>query len=436
MNSAPHSPAAPIQRCDILIIGAGPAGMAAALAAAPSGAAIVLVDDNPAPGGQIWRDGPGAHLPPLARMHRERLAGAANVRVLTGTRVVGLGGGAQPGDAPALLLEDGERGWTQHCGRLILCTGARELLLPFPGWTLPGVTGAGGLQALIKAGLPVRGQRIVIAGTGPLLLAAAHTAREAGAQVLRIAEQAPWSQLVGFGLQLPRWPAKAVQALPLLHPALRAASHVLEATGTQQVQSVRLQRGAGEEVLACDRLACGFGLVPHTHLGQMLGCELNDRLGLTVDAVQATAVPGVFAAGECTGFGGSEKALVEGAMAGHAAVGDTTTALALAPQRARWQGFADALHHHFALSPRLRSLPRPDTLVCRCEDVRHADLSERGSWIDAKLHTRCGMGPCQGRVCGAATQFLFGWTPAPARHLLAPARVATLASCSNDESTP
>ena len=94
MNSAPHSPAAPMQRCDILIIGAGPAGMAAALAAAPSGAAIVLVDDNPAPGGQIWRDGPGAHLPPLARTHRERLAGAANVRVLTGTRVVGLGGGA------------------------------------------------------------------------------------------------------------------------------------------------------------------------------------------------------------------------------------------------------------------------------------------------------------------------------------------------------
>ena len=89
MTSAPHSPAAPIQRCDILIIGAGPAGMAAALAAAPSGASIVLVDDNPAPGGQIWRDGPGAHLPPLARTHRERLAGAANVRVLTGTRVVG-----------------------------------------------------------------------------------------------------------------------------------------------------------------------------------------------------------------------------------------------------------------------------------------------------------------------------------------------------------
>jgi len=438
MNSAPQSPAAPSRRCDILIIGAGPAGMAAALAAAPSGAAIVLVDDNPAPGGQIWRDGPGAHLPPLARTHRERLAGLPNVRVLTGTRVVGLGDTPATDTAPALLLENGQQGWTQHCGRLVLCTGARELLLPFPGWTLPGVTGAGGLQALIKAGLPVRGQRIVIAGTGPLLLAAAHTAREAGAQVLRIAEQTPWSQLAGFGLQLARWPAKAVQALPLLHPALRAASHVLEATGTGQVQSVRLRRGTNEEELDCDRLACGFGLVPNTHLGQMLGCALNDRRGLMVDAVQATAVPGVFAAGECTGFGGSDKALVEGAMAGHAAAGDTTAALALAPRLARWQGFADALHRRFALSPALRDLPRPDTLVCRCEDVRHADLAPRAGWIDAKLHTRCGMGPCQGRVCGAAAQFLYGWTPAPARHLLAPARIATLAGCDTPphESTP
>jgi len=436
MNRATHPHCtAGVRRCDVLIIGAGPAGMAAALAAAPSGAAIVLVDDNPAPGGQIWRDGPGAHLPPLARAQRERLAGAANVRVLCGTRVVSLADAPAAGTAPALLLEDGASGWTQHCASLILCTGARELLLPFPGWTLPGVTGAGGLQALIKAGMPVRGQRIVIAGSGPLLLAAAHTARQAGAQVLRVAEQARWRQLAGFGLQLPRWPAKAAQALALLQPGLRAASHVLEAQGAGQVQSVRLSRGAGHEVLACDRLACGFGLVPHTHLGQMLGCALGARQGLAVDALQATTVPGVWAAGECTGFGGSEKALAEGAMAGHAAVGDAAAAQALAGERARWQGFADALHRHFALSPQLRHLPRPDTLVCRCEDVSHAALQARSGWIDAKLHTRCGMGPCQGRVCGAAAQFLYGWTPAPGRHLLAPARIATLAGYGNDEST-
>ena len=163
----------PQARCDLLIIGAGPAGMAAALAAAPSGMRIVVVDDNPAPGGQIWRDGPGVQLPTLARQYREGLARHSNIEVLSGTRVVGLGDRVHAGDAPTLILENATRGWTQHAGRTILCTGARELLLPFPGWTLPGVTGAGGLQALIKGGVEVRGRRIVIAGTGPLLLAAA-----------------------------------------------------------------------------------------------------------------------------------------------------------------------------------------------------------------------------------------------------------------------
>lgn len=434
MTSSSPSPAH--ERCDLLIIGAGPAGMAAALAAAPSGAAITIVDDNPAAGGQIWRDGPGATLPALARQHREALARHPNIRLLCGTRVVGLGDRQQAGHAPALLLEDADRGWTQHSQRTILCNGARELLLPFPGWTLPGVTGAGALQALIKAGLPVQGQRIVIAGTGPLLLAAAATATQAGAQVVRVAEQAGWSALAGFAARLPRWPAKALQALTLLHPQLRAGTHVLEAQGDGQVQSVRLRTGSGEETIACERLACGFGLVPNTHLGQLLGCALggplSGGLGLQVDAQMRTSVAGVYAAGECTGFGGSERALAQGAIAGHAAAGHTTPVRALQATLRRWEGFAQALQQSFALDASLKTLARPDTLVCRCEDVPHGELAGRSSWIDAKLHTRCGMGACQGRICGAATQQLFGWAPAPPRHLLAPARIATLASVSDD----
>lgn len=427
-------PHATHERCDILIIGAGPAGMAAALAAAPSGASITLVDDNPQPGGQIWRDGPQVALPALAQQHRAALTRHTNIHLRPGTRVVGLGP-TPPGDkAPALLLEDADRGWTQHSHRIVLCTGARELLLPFPGWTLPGVTGAGALQALIKAGLNVRGQRIVIAGTGPLLLAAAATATQAGATVVRVAEQAPWSALAGFAAQLPRWPAKAMQALTLLHTGLRASSHVLEAQGTTQVQSVRLRKGQhAEETMACDRVACGFGLVPNTHLGQMLGCALGGPLsggqGLAVDTQMRTSVPGVFAAGENTGFGGSERALVQGAIAGHAAAGQVSQAQALRPQLARWEGFAEALQASFPLNQALKTLAQPGTLVCRCEDVPYAALAARQGWIDAKLHTRCGMGACQGRICGAATQHLWGWTPAPPRHLLAPARIGTLAAC-------
>lgn len=185
--------------------------------------------------------------------------------------------------------------------------------------------------------------------------------------------------------------------------------------------------------MACDRVACGFGLVPNTHLGQMLGCTLGGPLsggqGLAVDAQMRTSVPGVFAAGEATGFGGSERALVQGAMAGHVAAGQVQQAQALRPQLARWEGFAQALHASFPLNKALKTLAQPGTLVCRCEDVPYAALADRDGWIDAKLHTRCGMGACQGRICGAATQHLFGWTPAPPRHLLTPTRIGTLAAC-------
>jgi NADPH-dependent 2,4-dienoyl-CoA reductase/sulfur reductase-like enzyme len=429
--STPTFPPTKSSSCDLLIVGAGPAGMAAALAAAPSGARITLLDDNPAPGGQIWRDGPSAHLPPQALQLREALARCANVRVLCGTRVVSLAG------AGALLLEDAERGWVQRYDKLILCTGARELLLPFPGWTLPGATGAGGLQALIKAGLPVAGKRIVIAGSGPLLLAAAATARKSGAQVLCVAEQASLASVAAFAAQLARWPGKALQALTLADKSYRTSCHIVSAQGRGRIESVRLQQGSKAAEIACDRVACGFGLVPNTQLGQLLGCTLVPALGgaqaLAFDTFQATSVPGVYAAGECTGFGGSERALAQGMIAGHAAVGNSASAQQHWSGRARWDAFATRLHRHFALATSLKNIPRPDTLVCRCEDVPHAALAQCSGWTDAKLHTRCGMGACQGRVCGAAAQFLFGWAPPAARPPLSPARIATLADLPNTD---
>ncbi|MGG7646905.1 FAD-dependent oxidoreductase [Pseudomonas sp. ES4] len=404
---------------DLLIIGAGPAGMAAALAAAPSGARIVLLDDNPLPGGQIWRDGPQAQLPNPARQMRERLEACSNIRRHSGTRVIACAGPKQ------LLVEDADRGWLIGYDKLILCTGARELLLPFPGWTLPGVTGAGGLQALIKGGLPVQDERIVIAGSGPLLLASAATAKHNGARVLRIAEQASAVAVAGFAAQLPRWPYKLMQSVTLFDHHYRPGTHVLAALGNERLEGVRLQQQGKIVELECDRLACGFGLIPNTQLGQALGCEL-EGLEIAVDAWQTTRRADHYAAGECTGFGGSELALVEGAIAGHAAVGDLDSARALWPRRARWQGFADALNKAFALDPQLKSLAQPDTLVCRCEDVPYAALAEHTDWREAKLASRCGMGACQGRVCGGALQHLFGWQPSAPRPPFSPARIETL----------
>ncbi|MNF35643.1 Hydrogen cyanide synthase subunit HcnB [compost metagenome] len=406
-------------KVDLLIIGAGPAGMAAALAAAPSGARIAVLDDNPAPGGQIWRDGPQVKLPEKASQLRQALAAERNIQLFSGTRVVAVAGRKQ------LLLEDAERGWLLSYDALILCTGARELLLPFPGWTLPGVTGAGGLQALIKGGLPVAGERIIVAGSGPLLLASAATARNAGARVLRIAEQASLTALAGFAARLPRWPGKALQAVGLFDAGYRASSHVLAALGSDRLEAVRLRQGEQVLEIPCDRLACGFGLIPNTQLGQALGCRIEQQ-AIAVDDWQACSLDSHFAAGECTGFGGSELALVEGAIAGHAAVGRSDQARKLWPRRQRWQAFADALAHSFRLDGKLKDLAQPDTLVCRCEDVPWSALADRHGWTDAKLHSRCGMGACQGRVCGAASQFLFGWEPPAPRPPLSPARIGTL----------
>ncbi|MBZ5795237.1 NAD(P)/FAD-dependent oxidoreductase [Burkholderia contaminans] len=403
---------------DVAIVGAGPAGLSAARAAAKGGATVAIVDDNPRAGGQIWRQGATATPAPAAA---ERLAvlRQPNVTHLAATRIVAE---TQPG---TLLLEDDERGLLLDYRTLILCCGARELLLPFPGWTLPGVTGAGGLQALIKYGLDVRGQRTVIAGSGPLLLASAATARQAGARVSHVLEQAGWSDVAGFGAGLWRWPSKLAQAAKLVTAAYRPDAHVVEAFGDKRLERVRIRQGDREFDVDCDRLACGFGLVPNTVLPSHLGCRI-DNGAVAVDAHQRTSRDGVFAAGECTGVGGSELAMVEGEIAGYASTGQTGPLVALVAQRAHWQAFANAVRERFAIREPIRRLARPDTLLCRCEDVRFDAVAQAPGWTAAKLQSRCGMGACQGRVCGAAAQALFGWTPPVPRTPLVPARVGTL----------
>ncbi|BBB66635.1 hypothetical protein UNDYM_2382 [Undibacterium sp. YM2] len=167
---------------DILIIGAGPAGLAAALAAAELSSTVTVIDENPAPGGQIWRGGPGAWRDRRAHDLWQALANCLNVRMVYGVRIV-----AAISDKE-FLLETADGAQKLSWNKLIICSGARELLLPFPGWTLPGVTGAGGLQALIKGGMPVEGKRVAVAGSGPLLLAVAETVIRAGGQVVSIIE--------------------------------------------------------------------------------------------------------------------------------------------------------------------------------------------------------------------------------------------------------
>jgi NADPH-dependent 2,4-dienoyl-CoA reductase/sulfur reductase-like enzyme len=309
---------------------------------------------------------------------------------------------------------------------LILATGARERFLPFPGWTLPNVVGAGGLQVLVKTGLPIEGKRVVVGGSGPLLLAVAAYLRGRGADVLLIAEQTSSMRLARFGLGLF---AKSSQALSLRRQ-LKGVKYLtacwpVAAQGKDKLESVTLVRGGKRWQVSCDYLACGFHLVPNVELAELLGCAVEGG-SVRVNDFQQTTVTHVYCAGESTGIGGLELSIVEGEIAGLAVAENYEEARSLFPVRNKQWKFAELLNRTFALRDELKKLVEPETIVCRCEDVTFDRLRAHDSWRAAKLQTRCGMGPCQGRVCGAAIEFLLGWRPESVRPPVLPVRVESL----------
>ncbi len=403
-------------RTEILVLGAGPAGIAAAVSAERAGARALLVDMQAEPGGQVWR---GQWDKPTNSQSRLWIAALRQspVECRYGLRLVDFA-------APGLAVFDSPDGPLRvRCERLIVATGARERLLPFPGWTLPGVFGAGGLQVLVKNGWPVTGKRIVVAGSGPLLLAAASSLRAAGAQVLLVAEQTTAMDLARFAARLARHPAKLAQAaalrLRLAGVPYRSNAWIERADGDEQLRSVRVRIGRYSQRLECDALAVGFGLVPNLEIAQLLGCTLADD-AVVVDEHQHSSVAGIYFAGEACGIGGVDQALIQGEIAGRAAAGSARLSFGLRRARARSEHFARSLHQHFALRDELRQLAAADTVLCRCENVRYGAAQACRSQRDARLQTRLGMGYCQGRVCGAACAFLFGWEAATPRPPLAP----------------
>jgi len=410
-------------RVDLLVVGAGPAGLLAAATAAEAGRSVCLVDDNPSAGGQIWRSGIAEQNPEGLRLLRRLEAARAGMRF--GWRAV-----AAPSSRVLRLEQSGQFADVEYSA-IILATGARERFLPFPGWTLPGVYGAGGLQAFVKSGFDIRGKRVVVAGTGPLLLAVAAHLREAGARIVSVVEQAPLARLARFSLGLLRGQiGKLIEGAGYaLHTAgipYRTGAWVTSASGGERLENVTIRSGSRILEVPCDMLAIGYHLAPNTELPQLLDCDLHAGY-VRVDELQQTSVSGIYCAGELTGIGGVDKAKVEGRIAALAACGQADRAKSLFRDRDRHRRFARHLDAAFALRDELRGLAMGSTLVCRCEDVPYDALAECGSWREAKLHTRCGMGPCQGRICAPAAEFLFGWKPPAPRPPLFPARVETLA---------
>jgi len=270
---------------------------------------------------------------------------------------------------------------------------------------------------------------VVVCGTGPLLPAVAAGLKGYGAKIISIAEQAPMGRVAEFGFALLRHPGKIIQGLGLgasiFGVPYRFGVWPVKADGEDSVRSVTLTDGRKTWTEECDYLACGFNLVPNVELPLAAGCELKNGY-VRVDEFQGTCATNVFCAGEPTGIGGADCALIEGQIAGYSAIDQTPRAEDLFGQREAWHAFRAALAKAYALRDELKTLATNDTLLCRCEDVALSRARAFSGWREAKLLSRCGMGACQGRVCGAAAKFVLGWGMESVRPPVLPARVNSL----------
>lgn len=433
----------------ITIIGGGPAGLAAALAAGESGSKVLLIDSAPRLGGQYWRHLPenGAWGKQEAIRHdfekgnqlRQRVAQSVNIEVLSNAHVWR----ASPHDEHITLhLLVGGVGRTIDVKNLILSTGAYDRSLPFPGWDIPGVMTPGGAQGLLKGNYVLPGKRIVVAGTGPFLLPVAAGLAEAGAEIVALLD----------ANRLTRW-------IPKFHIVLANRAKLREGLGYFQTLAkykIRQQRGSAviqanagsdgtlesvtiatigrnfrakaQEIIKCDSLAVGWGFTADLSLASNLNLkqdvlEEDKSVFVTVDEMQRTSMQNVFAAGEITGIGGHQLSLTEGKIAGFAAAAqfghltDVELKVKLEPllaQRKKERKFASALISSYPVKPGWQEWLARDTCICRCEEVTMEQIQDSITELGAtdartvKLFTRTGMGMCQGRICGRAVIDIVG----------------------------
>ncbi|MFF5533078.1 NAD(P)/FAD-dependent oxidoreductase [Streptomyces cinerochromogenes] len=433
----------------LAVVGAGPAGLAGALAAAARGVRVTLVDAAEQAGGQFYRQPApalGARRPQALHhqwrtwerlrdaLARHRAAGL--ITHLTDHHVWCVERESASGSVTVHALRGPaqEEGVTVRADAVLLATGGYERVLPFPGWTLPGVVTAGGAQAMLKGGLVLPGRRVVVAGTGPLLLPVATGLAAAGARVAALVESADPAALLRRAPALAAQPGKLAEgagyAARLLRHGVRTLTRhtVVAAHGTGRLEAVTVAaldrdgrlRPGGARRIPCDTLAVGHGMLPHTDLAETLGCTLSGT-AVRVDVEQRTDVPGVWAAGEATGVGGAALALAEGHIAGrsaaarlHGTAPDPRRWAAAGRARTRLREFATALDDVYAPPAGWADRVPDDTVVCRCEEVTAGQVRESARALGAgdlrtvKLLTRAGMGWCQGRICGPAVAGLAG----------------------------
>ncbi len=410
---------------DLAIVGAGPAGLAAAAEAADLGVSVTLIDGYLLPGGQYYRQTPaglGEAREVPGQLLFERVA-RADVRVISDTSVWGI----FPDHAGYLLCLYGPSGTLRRlrAKQVILAPGAHDRPVPFPGWTLPGVMTAGAALALVKHQRLVPGRRVLLSGTGPLQLILAQHLLEAGAKVVVVLEANPfpwhaWRYALaawGQGERLKEgW--GAWRAMQRARTPLRWGHVVRRAEGAGQVERAVFGpiQGTTTETVAVDTICLGHGLTPSIQLARQAGCQhrydSQQRVYLPIrDAALQTTLPGVFVAGDGAGIGGKDVALWEGRLAALGAARNLGWKVpldrvsAVQHELSHQRRLAAALLAMFPASAHLGSLLTDDTVLCRCEEITVGEVRqaarEGASTLNAvRMVTRAGMGRCQGRMCG------------------------------------
>ncbi|WNJ91797.1 NAD(P)/FAD-dependent oxidoreductase [Bosea sp. 685] len=421
---------------DLIVLGAGPAGANAAMAAAQVGLKVVLLDEQDGAGGQVWRQPlPGLTVLPVSAEARSGDAlraeiSASSVDLRLSRRIWSVGGRFR---VDALGPQGNE---TVEAPSLIAATGAHERVVPFPGWTLPGVIGLAAATVLIKSQGVTPGQKVVVAGCGPLLVAVAAGILKLGGEVAGIIDLAgrrDWlaalpslatqPRLLGRGLG---WAAKigAARVPVYFGHAVKAAQgeHALERIVIAPVGRDGAYASGPEITFEADALCIGHGLVPGAEVTKLLRAEHRfDRLrgGFVpvLDAYGRTTVERLFACGDGAGLRGAIIAEQAGRLAGLAAAHDAGAVPAdrfaqiadpILAAISRGRPFSDAMAGIMALRPAQVAAIAPETVICRCEDVTRGEIDaahEAGAHDlnQLKHFTRCGMGPCQGRMCGDVT---------------------------------
>jgi NADPH-dependent 2,4-dienoyl-CoA reductase/sulfur reductase-like enzyme len=425
------------ERVELAVIGAGPAGMEAALAADGEGVKTVLIDSLPQEGGQYFRKhAAGLVATPGDRREKEgdrlsaRLAGSSVTRVYNAL-VWAIFKEEEEGWRVALYGPNAPKYvWVKA---IVLANGAYDTPVAFPGWTLPGVITSGAALILVQSQHVVPGKRALVTGSGPLLLSSAAALIQAGVKVVGVCET---SRVLPQGLRvaplLLGHPWRALEAVGYLGLLLRknvpyrTGWSILEARGRGQVEEARIgavnERGVpiagSERTVEVDTVVCGYGLTPNTGLARLIGCKMEYLPGSggwvpERDGMLQSSKPGVYLVGDGARIGGAENARLEGRLAGlavayqtgHLSREDADRRMArLKPQLARQRRFSRMLEGLFPSRPDWISLAGDETPVCRCEEIRRSEVREAvagGAHTlgEVKMITRVGMGNCQGRMC-------------------------------------